>query len=334
MAGHSEAICRILCRDGNTQVPWVGDRRGIMGALKSGTRVQLSVNRIPARILASGILLAAAGWAAGAQAIPKLAAPSDSQMDLGFHELYELRFADARTLFATWEKTQPNEALGPMAEAASYLFEEFYAQGVLSSEFFLDDDRLLGGKPLTPDPGRRFAFQDALDRTKKLALARLHEHADDTNALFALAMSMGMRGDYASVIEKKQLESLGQIKEAEVIATKLLAIDPSRADANLSIGAAQYIIGCLPAYKRFFLWFDGIHGDRAAGMERLRVTAEKGHYLRPYGKLLLALAALREKQNDLARQELEQLATEFPGNPLFAKELTKLNKQTLPSASH
>jgi predicted Zn-dependent protease len=49
---------------------------------------------------------------------------------------------------------------------------------------------------------------------------------------------------------------------------------------------------------------------------------------------VLALAALREKQTDLARYELQQLVAEFPGNPLFARELQKLNHQTLSAESH
>jgi hypothetical protein len=298
-------------------------------------RIQRGVKIISARVLAIGILLGAAWCAAGAQGNSEVSALSEKQLDTGFHELYELRFADARVQFAAMEKAQPNDARGPMAEAASYLFEEFYAQGVLTSEYFLDDDRLLGGKPLKPSAQRRAALLDALDRTQKLAMAQLHDNANDANALFALAISMGMRSNYASIIEKKQMESLERIKDAEVIATRLLAIDPSRADANLPIGAAQYIVGCLPPYKRFVLWFDGIHGDRAAGMDRMRTTAEKGHFLKPYGKLMLALAALREKQQDLARNELQQLATEFPSNPLFANELAKLNSKTsVPSASH
>jgi hypothetical protein len=55
------------------------------------------------------------------------------------------------------------------------------------------------------------------------------------------------------------------------------------------------------------------------------------HYLRPFAKILLALAALREKQPDvartelIARTELNDLVAEFPENPLFASELAKLN---------
>ncbi len=288
----------------------------------------------PILILGLGTLLAGAWCVAGAGTSTDDAGNSNSQMDTGFHLLYELRFADARSEFAAWEKTHPNEAMGPMAEAASYLFEEFNAQGVLTSDYFLDDDRLLGGKPLKPNAARRAGFEGAIDRTQKLALARLRDHRNDTDALLALELSTGMRADYASIIEKKQYECLGLIKDSEAIAARLLSIDPNRADANICVGKALYIIGCLPTYKRFFLWFDGIQGDRAAGMERLRMTAENGQYLRPYGKMLLGLAALREKQPNLARSEFQQLAAEFPNNPLFAKELAKLNQKGASTGSH
>jgi predicted Zn-dependent protease len=88
---------------------------------------------------------------------------------------------------------------------------------------------------------------------------------------------------------------------------------------------ANYFIGSLPGAKKFFLSFAGIHGDKTAGIRQLQIAADHGHYLRPFAKILLALAALREKQVDLARIQLQQLVAEFPENPLFASELAKLN---------
>ena len=51
-----------------------------------------------------------------------------------------------------------------------------------------------------------------------------------------------------------------------------------------------------PGY-RFALWFGGIHGDKKLGMEQVNKTAENGRYLRPFAKIMLALAARREKKN-------------------------------------
>lgn len=52
----------------------------------------------------------------------------------------------------------------------------------------------------------------------------------------------------------------------------------------------------------------------------------RGHLLKPFAKILLALVALREKQVELGRRLLEELAAEFPQNPLFGRELAKLNR--------
>jgi predicted Zn-dependent protease len=63
------------------------------------------------------------------------------------------------------------------------------------------------------------------------------------------------------------------------------------------------------------------------------MAAQSGHYLRPFAKIMLALAALREKKPEVACIQLKELVAEFPENPLFADELAKLD---IPrdSASH
>ncbi len=275
-------------------------------------------------LLAALALIGSAG-AARAEHTPRL--------DAGFRLLYELRFAEARGQFGEWQKERPGDPFGYTAEAASYLFEEFYRQGVLTSAFFLDDDKLLGGVAAKPDEALRGGFMAANRRARELAQAQLRANPGDANALLALTLSTGMLADYAALIEKKQLESLRYVREAERLAKQLLAVAPENADAYVALGAANYIIGCLPGYKRFFLWFGGIRGDRHAGMEQLRLTATRGHYLKPFAKILLALAALREKQVELARLLLAELASEFPGQPLFARELALIDKSSRSLAS-
>jgi predicted Zn-dependent protease len=68
-------------------------------------------------------------------------------------------------------------------------------------------------------------------------------------------------------------------------------------------------------------------------MQQLRTASEKGHYLRPYAKIMLALADLREKNEIEARKLLEELTREFPENHLFAKELAKVNQRPAQSTT-
>lgn len=255
------------------------------------------------------------------------------ELDTGFHLLYELKFGEARTHFEVWQKSHPDDPLGSASEAASYLFEECYRQGVLTSQFFLDDKRFLGKIPLKPDPNLRAAFFAADQQAQDLAQLRLKTNPDDPNALFAMTLSLGMQANYASLIDKHQLDSLKNVREADVYAKKLLAVAPDAADAYLGLGMANYFIGSLPGTKKFFLGFAGIHGNKNAGIQQLEIAAAHGRYLRPFAKILLALAALREKKTEVARAQLTDLVAEFPENPLFVNELTKLNVSPTASSS-
>jgi hypothetical protein len=112
------------------------------------------------------------------------------ELDAGLRLLYELKPAEARAQFAARQKAHPEDPLASAAEAASYMFEECYRQGILTSEFFLDDDRFLGKIPVKADPALREAFFAASKRAQDLAQLRLKANPDDANALFAMTISM------------------------------------------------------------------------------------------------------------------------------------------------
>lgn len=114
------------------------------------------------------------------------------------------------------------------------------------------------------------------------------------------------------------------MRQAESEANTLLAIDPTAKDAYVALGMSNYVIGCLPSYKRAFLFFGGIHGDRVRGMQQMQSAAEGGRYLQPFAKIMLALAYEREHQPESARKLLAELTTQFPTNPIFAHELALL----------
>jgi len=299
-----------------------------IGALKRGGLIL----KIQPRVVICLLLCSAVvpGVALG-PAVPAGLFPAETEvshaeeLDAGFHLLYDLKATEAREQFAIWQKAHPEDPLGSASEAASYLFEECYRQGVLTSEFFLDDKRFLGKIALKPDQALRAAFFAANQRAQELARLHLKADPDDANALFAMTLSLGMQADYASLIDKHQIESLRMIRQADKFAKKLLAVAPDAADAYLTLGAANYIIGSLPAPKRFFLRFAGIRGDKHGGIQQIEIAAAHGRYLRPFAKILLALASLREKKSDVAHAQLTELVAEFPDNSLFARELAKLN---------
>ncbi len=252
----------------------------------------------------------------------------------GFHLLYTQNFAEGREKFADWESQHPDEPFVQVAVAASYLFEEFYRQDVLSSDFFLNEKKFLNGIDGKPDPGRMKSFQEAIQHARKLARQRLEKNAKDPEALFALALSAGMESDAAMILKKQHLEALKRLKEANEHARQLLAQQPDANDAYVALGAANYIIGSLSGGARFMLRFGGIHGDKKLGMEQLGKTIENGRYLQPFAKILLALAARREKQNPLAQKLFHELSEEFPESALYAAEYAKTMGRPIPAKMH
>jgi hypothetical protein len=241
----------------------------------------------------------------------------------GFNLLYQQRFTEAREAFSDWQSRNPEQPFGQVALAASYLFEELYRQGVLTSDFFLNERKFLHGIEGKPDPVRIRNFRDALSRARILAKQRQKTSPKDGEALFALTLAAGMESDADAILEKKQLDGLKRMKEANEFAKQLLAQHPDATDAYVAPGIANYIIGSLNPGYRLALWFGGIHGDKRLGMEQVNKTVENGRYLRPFAKIMLALAARREKQNVLAQRLLRELKDEFPTNDTFAAEYAK-----------
>ncbi len=249
----------------------------------------------------------------------------------GFRLLYVQKYPEAREKFSAWTSEHPADPFGFVATAASYLFEEFYRQSVLTSDFFLDDKKFLRGIEGKPDPERMKNFDAELAQARKLAGARLSKDKNDAAGLFALTMAAGMESNADSILERKHLDGLKRMKEANEHAKLLLAHRPDANDAWVAPGSADYIIGCLSGGTRMVLWFGGIHGDKKLGMELVGKTADKGRYLEPFAKVLLALAARREKQDALAQKLLHELTDEFPDSPLFAAEYAKVMGRPIPT---
>ena len=238
--------------------------------------------------------------------------------------MYNLQFEEAHRAFDEWERLHPDDPLGPASDAAAYLFSEFERLGVLQWELFLDDEKFKHSRKLAPDPATRQAFDKALAKSERVADSVLARSPQDADALLAKIMGLGLRSDFLALIEKRYLASLGYMKRAGILAQKLLAMDPSYYDAYLAVGIENYMLGLKPAPVRWLLRIYGAETDKDRGIEKLRLTAAKGHYLRPFAQLLLAVAALRDKDRNQARELLAGLAREFPNNTLYRRELDRL----------
>ncbi len=259
---------------------------------------------------------------AGAEDLPRVALASP--LDHGFSGLYNLDFVGAQKDFAAWQTQHPDDPVGPVSEAAGFLFSEFNRLGVLEAQFYENDDAFTDRPKLKADPALRERFQVAIGRAETLAHARLAKDPKDRDALFALTLSSGLQADYAALIEKRNLASLHFTKKASASAQQLLAVCHDCYDALLATGFSKYIIGSMAAPVRWILRMGGLPADKQGGIADLQTTAEHGHYLAPFARILLAIAYVREKDKPKALQLLTGLRSEFPGNTLFPREIARL----------
>ena len=245
-------------------------------------------------------------------------------LDRGFYDMYDLDFAQAHHEFAIWMQVHPADPMGPVSDAAAYLFTEFARLGILDIDLFSDDNNFENRNKNAPDPAIKVAFKRQLDRANQLADAVLAASPHDARALFVKTLANGLHADYAQMIEKRDFAGLRYTKAASKYAGRLLAVAPQEYDAYLAIGLENYILGLNPAPVRWFLKLTGAQTNVVLGKKDMNLAASKGHYLAPFARLLLAVAALRDKDKIKARQILDSLAAEFPNNPLYARQLAKI----------
>lgn len=140
------------------------------------------------------------------------AAQSAISLDAGYRDMYSLQFDAAHGIFETWQKENPQDPLGPVSNAAAYLFAEFDRLHVLESELFTDNKAFEGRAKLSPDPQTKIAFDAQLAKSDALAEEKLKSDPGNPDAMFAKVMAMGLRGDYAAMIEKRDLAGLNYMK--------------------------------------------------------------------------------------------------------------------------
>jgi len=264
------------------------------------------------------VSLASSGFAASLDSQPQ-------DLYSGWLKMYDLRFDEAHQIFGQWKQNHATDSLGPVSDAAAYLFSELARLGILEAEFFTDDSRFLNRTRPKPDPAMKAQFHREIARAEQLADTTLRASPNDANALFAKSLTFGLRADFYSLIEKQDFTALKFTKEGRIWADKQRTLDPKAYDSYLGTGLENYLLSMKPAPMRALLWMTGSQVNREKGLEQLRMTAQYGHYLEPFAKLLLAVAALRDNDRAGAKALLSGLHNRFPNNELYLQELNRIS---------
>ncbi len=253
----------------------------------------------------------------------------DGMLDGAFHSMYNLQFDQAMQKAEQAKAFDKEDPMPWVAQASAVLFREFDRLHILRSEMFSSDDSFDSRPAYNWLPDAKKQFDDQLSHAEKLAHDRLNKNKNDVKALFAMVLINGLQGDGAALITKKNMSALSYIKTSTSYAEKLLALSPGYYDAYVATGMGKYIIGGKAAPVRWILRLGGLKGDQEQGVKELTLVAEKGRYLAPFARILLAFNDLRQKNKAAARQKLSWLHDQFPANPLFVQEIAKLDNRSM-----
>jgi hypothetical protein len=256
---------------------------------------------------------------------PAPAQSVDECLDQSYRNMYNLQFDQALKIADQAKAIDKNDPLPWMAEASALLFREFDRLHILNSEMFTSDEKFAARSAQSWDAASKKQFDDALATAEKVAQQRLSRDKNDVRALFALTIISGLRADDAALIQKKNLTALAFTRTGNGYAERLLVRAPDYYDAYVATGMGKYLIGGKPAPVRWVLRLGGLKGDQEEGLKELRLAAEHGHYLAPFARILLAFDDLRHKNKVEARKKLVALSEQFPNNPHFVEEMTKLD---------
>src|SRR5262249_37639315 len=101
---------------------------------------------------------------------------------------------------------------------------------------------------------------------------------------------------------------------------KVIKLDPEYADAYLSIGLYDYIVGSLPLPFKLMAAMGGVHGSRKRGIDELQIAVTKGKFASDDARTMLVALYERDGQYDKALGLLNDLSGRYSQNYLYSLE--------------
>ncbi|HWG36654.1 MAG TPA: tetratricopeptide repeat protein [Terriglobales bacterium] len=255
--------------------------------------------------------------ALGAQAAQ---APASGLLASGLDHYFNLEYPQAIADFTALTRQQPDSPGAWNHLGLAELYAEMYRIGALESELYGNGDPFLEQKLLPPDPAAVARIEHDLDQARTLAAAAIQKNPDDAQAQYDLAVAWAQLGTLEFTISKSYWAALGDAKAARKAAAKALELNPHFTDAELIVGAQNYIAGSLPWAVKVFSTLIGYRGDKELGRRQIADVAAHGVNSRTDAAVLLAVVDRRDGLNRSAAPILASLESEYPRNVLFAVE--------------
>lgn len=260
-----------------------------------------------------------AGATSGAPGIAPEPAHLEELRVSGVEALYNLDYDKALKDFKEMAQLYPDNPAGPQMLAARVWAKTLYETRRLQSSLYSSEGFYSSGDDKV-DPRVIADFRNLTREAKRLAELRLKKNPNDIEALHWLGSIEGLKASFEEAVERRHFAALKDGNDAVDHHREVLKLDPTRVDANITIGLYEYAVASLPLPIKIIAGITGFRGSKKKGLQLIERVAAEGRWSRDDAKTLLIVLYTREKRYPEALAHARALMAKYPRNYLFRLE--------------
>src|SRR2546423_2511424 len=238
----------------------------------------------------------------------------------GSEQLYNLDYESARKTFKEMAVAFPNYPAGPQFLADTLLIEALYQTRRLQASLY-NSDSFYTTSDDKPDPKLVDQFRTYTRQARQIAEARLKQNPTDTEALYFLGATEGLKASFEETVERRHFAALKDGNDAVDRHRDVIKFDPNYHDAEMTIGLYDYTVGALPLPQKIAAGILGHRGSKKRGIATIERVSKEGNWVREDAKTLLILLYSREKRFADAAAIARELGAKYPRNYLYKLEM-------------
>jgi tetratricopeptide (TPR) repeat protein len=237
----------------------------------------------------------------------------------GLEALYNLDYDKAQKDFKEIVRLYPTSPAGPQLLAARVWIKTLYETRRLQASLYSSQGFYSSGDDKV-DPKVIAEFRSLSREAKRLAELSLKQNPNDVDALDWLAVVEGLKASFEEAVERRHFAALRDGSDAVDHHREVLKLDPTRVDANLTIGLYEYAVASLPLPVKVVVGVVGFRGSKRKGLQLIERVTKEGRWSSDDAKTLLIVLYTREKRYTDALALARELTAKFPRNYLFRLE--------------
>jgi tetratricopeptide (TPR) repeat protein len=243
----------------------------------------------------------------------------DSLRRSGIEALYNLDYDKAQKEFKEIDRLYPTSPAGPQLLAARVWIKTLYETRRLQASLYSSQGFYSSGDDKV-DPKVIAEFRSLSREAKRRAELSLKKKPKDVDALDWLAVIEGLKASFEEAVERRHFAALRDGSDAVNHHREVLKLDPTRVDANLTIGLYEYAVASLPLPVKVVVGVVGFRGSKKKGLQLIERVTKEGRWSSDDAKTLLIVLYTREKRYSEALTLARELTAKFPRNYLFRLE--------------